>query len=180
MFLIFFIGGVVGISGWLLKNVPPLYVWVCAITIIVGVIGLSFIPFYRRYKTRIAPPINKVELIRAIAEAKIAIDHYVEFIERLSQSYSSKDISKETAIRFEGKYKIILTEYEKALNSFEKEILIAGTDYEVFVKGLRIFMQMAPLHGTGKWKSKGQDSSYLSIIDSYVKETIKKINDISQ
>jgi len=182
MFVIAFIAGLIAVAIFLSNCLPPWQVWLALGLIIAGVIGLSFMPYYKRYKSRLTPPINKAELINAIAEAKMAIDEYVEFIKDLQQIDTSgnKDIRKETAVKIEGKYKTILSEYKKALNSFEKEILKAGTDYEVFVKPLLMLMNMAPLHQFGKWQSAGHDANYQYILDTYVKETIKKINAVSQ
>ena len=70
MSLILFIGGITALAIWLSKNFPPLYVWLGAVSVVVGVIGLSFMPYYKRAK---ASPIDikkqpKLEVGEAIIE----------------------------------------------------------------------------------------------------------------
>jgi len=46
--LIAFLAGSIAVSIWLSRNLPPWYIWIGFIVVIVGVIWLSFLPYYRR------------------------------------------------------------------------------------------------------------------------------------
>ncbi len=50
MFVLSFISGSIILGTWLSKNLPPWYVWLAIWLVIVGVIGLSFIPYIKRLK----------------------------------------------------------------------------------------------------------------------------------
>jgi hypothetical protein len=65
MLLIAFIGGLIISGTWLSKNLPPWYVWLAIALIIIGVIGLSFIPYYKRLKAQKLSDITGRQNIRA-------------------------------------------------------------------------------------------------------------------
>jgi MFS family permease len=179
--LIVFLGGVTGISIWLAKNLPPWWVWISAVAIIFGVICLSFIPYYKRYKSRIKPPINKVELINAIANAKKSIDNYCVFMNsmrKMEHSGDNKIFDKKEAGQLLEEFDKVSKEYQEALNSFDKQILIAGIDYEKLLNPLFMMMQLASMQHLGKWRIGQQDTDYLHAVDKYTKETMSKIRDL--
>jgi hypothetical protein len=50
IFLFAFIGGSIVLGTWLSKNLPPWYVWLSIALLVIGVIVISFVPYYKRVK----------------------------------------------------------------------------------------------------------------------------------
>lgn len=77
MSLFVFFGAIIGIITWIWQFSPPLYVWLCFALVVVSVIWLSFIPYYKRERHRASSVITNMAYIEAfIIDGKEFLDGF--------------------------------------------------------------------------------------------------------
>lgn len=59
MYLVAFVSGSTALGIWVSKNFPPWYVWLGFVLVIIGIIGLSFMPYYNRIKRKLEIEVEK-------------------------------------------------------------------------------------------------------------------------
>ena len=130
-------------------------------------------------KTKPRPLTNREKLIEAIAEAGIAVVEYVELMEGLEKSRrQSTDVVNVDAIRAIHKRQ---ERYKVALESMEKQIAVAGSDYESLLKPLFLFIQSGEaILNASTSENKGSILNFKFRLDEVIRQAVDNIDELNQ
>jgi hypothetical protein len=157
---------------------------VTAILIIFGW-NLLRAPYRQRNEARILlavrlkpkPLSNRGDLLRAITEARIATIEFVEVVNDLKEWVKSNP----NRVNVEAMDTInnARQRQNKAYEAMEKEILVAGSDYEPILKPLYLFMQSSAILNASPTENKGTLLTYKSKLEKVITETRNKIDELN-
>lgn len=123
---------------------------------------------------------NRDMLLRTIAEARMATIEWMENIEALKQQEEGKGnyiyFNEEIPIKLNK----IRERFRYACEALEKEILVAGSDYETILKQLYMFMQASAILNASPVPNQGSLLTYKYKLEELVTATRNKIDEISQ
>jgi hypothetical protein len=144
--------GITFVLLWLGNVNPPIPLWIMIIIPFGAILFIivSFLAFHRvklerdearKAKGKIAPPTNREELLRTIAEAGTATIKTLEIVEGVKEwGKQNPSIMNIEALKLVETTK---QRQRNAYESYEKEILVAGSDWEPILKALKINMQIS-------------------------------------
>lgn len=124
-------------------------------------------------KLVIQPLQNRSELIKAMAEAKMATIQFIEY----ELAINKTDSQKLTPSVYD-KAQEFINRYQSSLELLEKETLVAGISYEtpINVFGLFIYSGVASLNTS---ENEDQVNLFKPLLESSLKTTIKQLDDIN-
>lgn len=123
------------------------------------------------------PLTNRGDLLRAIAEARIATIQFIESVENLKKwaKLHPNLVNVEVMTTIDKAQQ----KQNKAYEAMEKEILVAGSDYEPILKPLYLFMQSSAILNASPTENKGTLLTYKSILEKVITETRNKIDELN-
>jgi hypothetical protein len=121
---------------------------------------------------------NRDELLRTIAEARIATIEFVESVENLKEhdKQSPNLINTDICAAVDKAQQ----RQKSALETMEKEILVAGSDYESILKPLYLFMQSSAILNASPTTNQGTILTYKYKLEEIITQTRNKIDELSQ
>ncbi len=150
-------------------------------------IHLILAPYRQRNEARVllkAKPkpfilANREALLRTIAEARMATIGLVQHFEMLNRL--GRENPNRIDIKAIGEMEKTQQRFNQACESFEKEILVAGSDYEPILKPLYLFMQTSAILNAspGNVSNRNTIMVYKSKLEELVNETRNKIDESS-
>jgi hypothetical protein len=157
---------------------------VAAILIIFGW-NLFRAPYRQRNEARILlaarpkpkPLGNRGDLLRVITEARIATIEFVEIVNGLKEW----DRSNPNRVNIEAISAIEVAQHRQknAYEAMEREILVAGSDYEPILKPLYLFMQSSAILSASPTENKGTLLTYKSELEKLITETRNRIDELN-
>ena len=191
-FIIALIVGMAGFISWAKNATPPMPIW--TIVLIAGgaisFVIVHFLSFNRviieRDKAKaelsrqpaLMPLSNRDELLRVITEARIAT---IEFIEVINQLRKWDELNP-NRVNVEAMSAIqkIQDRQKNAYEAMEKEILVAGSDYEPILKPLYLFMQSSAILNASPTVQQGAILTYKLKLEEMITQTRNKITELSK
>lgn len=190
--IIALIAGIAGFIIWAKNATPPIPIW--TIVLIAGAaisfVIVHFLSFDRvrieRDKAKaelsiqpeLMPLSNRDELLRVITEARIATIEFVEVV-----NYSKNwEKSSPNLVNIETIDTIEKAQHRQknAYEAMEKEILVAGSDYEPILKPLYLFMQSSALLNASPTEQQSTILTYKFKLEEMITQTRNKITELSK
>jgi hypothetical protein len=158
---------------------------VTAILIIFGW-NLLRAPYRQRNEARILlaerpkpkPLTNRDDLLRTIAEARIATIQFVQNVENLKKW--TKLHPNLVNVEAMSTIKEAQHRQERAYEAMEKEILVAGSDYEPILKPLYSFMQSSAILNASPTDNQSTVLTYKFRLEEIITQTRNKIIELSK
>lgn len=190
--LIAFITGLVSFIIWAKNTTPPMPVWAIVLItggaisfIIVNVLVFNRVRIERdkakaelSRQSELIPLSNRDELLRVITEARIAT---VEFIEGISRLKNSEELHPNlVSVEAMNAIEKIQHRQKKAYEAMEKEILVAGSDYEPILKPLYLFMQSSAILNASPTTRQSTILTYKLKLEEMITQARNKITELSK
>ncbi len=190
--IIAFTTGLVSFIIWAKNTTPPMPIWTI-ILIAGGAISFIIVNFLAFNGVRIerdkakaelsrqpelTPLSNRDELLRAITEARIATIEFIETMNGLKKWQELNPnrvnvVAMSTIEKMEHRQKI-------AYEAMEKEILVAGSDYEPILKPLYVFMQSSAILNASPTGQHSTILTYKVKLDEMITQVRNKITELSK
>jgi len=124
------------------------------------------------------PLTNRDDLLRAIAEARIATIQFVESVENLKKwaKLHPNLVNVEAMTTIDKAQQ----KQNKAYEAMEKEILVAGSDYEPILKPLYLFMQSSAILNASPTENQSTILTYKFKLEEIITQTRNKIIELSK
>jgi hypothetical protein len=191
-------GAIAGLTAGILWERSILSAWQVGL-ITFGVFAIGFLiiyaliflwnlfraPYHQRNEVRTLlaerpkpkPLTNRGDLLRTIAEVRIATIQFVESIENLKKWAKLHP----NLVNVEVMTTIDKAQHRQknAYETMEKEILVAGSDYEPILKPLYLFMQSSAILNESPTENKGTLLTYKSKLEKVITETRNKIDELN-
>lgn len=189
--IIALIVGITGFIFWAKNTTPPMPIWTivliagCATSfVIVNFLAFNKVRIERdkaitelSRQPELMPLSNRDELLRAITEGRIATIEFVKGVEDLMKweklHPNLVNIEAMTTINNAQQRQ------RKAFDEMEKEILVAGSDYEPILKPLYLFMQTSAILNASPTENQSTILTYKFKLEEIITQTRNKITELS-
>ncbi len=164
---------VIGGFGGLVTAILVIFLW-----------NLYRAPYKQRNEARallqskIKPLPNREKLIEAIAEARIAVVEYVELMDSLEnwRRQHPHTVNVDAMGMFDETQK----RYKVALESMEKQITVAGSDYSSILEPLYLFIQSSAIINTSTTENAKTILNFKFRLDKVIRQTVDNIDKLNQ
>jgi len=190
--IIALITGLASFIIWAKNTTPPMPVWTIVL-IAGGAISFVIVNFLAFNRVRIErdkakaelskqpefiPLSNRDELLRVITEARIATIKFIEAVDNLKnwEKLHTNLVNVEAMSAIDEARQ----RQTKAYEAMEKEILVAGSDYELFLKPLYVFMQSSAILNASPTEQLSTILTYKLKLEEMITQVRNRITELSK